>query len=138
MKRFWDTIYLVPSDIRVLEIYLLKNLKLPHDEFLYNEWLNSYHNHTYPRLGKLDHRLLALCWVWSTHVRPLSRGSPYSQDQDYIHSTQMCYFYPRSMQLHAFHLDPPKNVLFLPWEWTTKNISFFHSIKPYYYLIAIQ
>jgi hypothetical protein len=90
--------YLVPSDTRVLEIYLLKNLKLSHDEFLYDEWLNSYHNYIFARLGKPTHRLLTLCWVWSTHVRPLSRGSSYSQDQDHEHSTQICYFYPGSMQ----------------------------------------
>jgi hypothetical protein len=56
-------VYLVPSDTRVLEVYLLKNLKLPHDEFLYDESFNSYHSHIYmlARIGKPAHRLLALC-----------------------------------------------------------------------------
>jgi hypothetical protein len=41
----------------------LKNIKLPHDEFLYDESFNSYHRHIYmlARIGKPAHRLLALC-----------------------------------------------------------------------------
>jgi hypothetical protein len=31
------TVYLIPSDTKVLEIYLLKNTKMLHDEFLYNK-----------------------------------------------------------------------------------------------------
>ena len=36
------------------KIYLLKNIKMLHDEFLYDESLNSYHNEIYMpcRLGK--------------------------------------------------------------------------------------
>jgi hypothetical protein len=101
-EKVWATIYLVLSDTRVLEIYLFK--KLPHDEFLYDESFNSYHSHIYmlARIGKLAHRLLALCWVWSTHVRPLLRGWSCSQDQDHLHPHISCCSYPRSTQKHVF------------------------------------
>jgi hypothetical protein len=97
-------VYLVPRETWVLEIYLFKNLKLPHDEFLYDESFNSYHSHIYmlARLGKLSHKLLTLYWVWSTCVRPLSRGWSCSQDQDHLHPHISCCSYPKSTQKHAF------------------------------------
>jgi hypothetical protein len=60
-EKVWATVYLVPRETWVLEIYLLKNLKYSHDEFLYNESFNSYHNHIYmlSRIGKSAHKLLA-------------------------------------------------------------------------------
>jgi hypothetical protein len=103
-EKVWVIVYLVLSDTRVLEIYLLKNIKLPHDEFLYDESFNSYHSHIYmlARIGKPAHRLLALCWVWSTRVRPLSRGWSCSQDQDHLHPHISCCSYPGGTQKHAF------------------------------------
>jgi hypothetical protein len=38
-----------------------------------------------------------------------------------IHHPHMHYFYTRGRRRHAFHLDPPKNILLLHWE-NTKNI----------------
>jgi hypothetical protein len=103
-EKVWVVVYLVPRETWVLEIYLLKNLKLPHDEFLYDESFNSYQNHIYMlvRQGKLAHTLLALYWVRSTRVRPLSRGWSCSQDQDHLHPHIFCCSYSRSTQKHAF------------------------------------
>jgi hypothetical protein len=33
-EKVWATVYLVPSDTKVLESYLLKNTKILHDELL--------------------------------------------------------------------------------------------------------
>ena len=35
--KVWAAVYLVPSDTKVLEIYLLKNMKILHDELLYDK-----------------------------------------------------------------------------------------------------
>jgi hypothetical protein len=37
MRRSELLFYLVPSETKVLEIYLLKNIKILHDEFLYDK-----------------------------------------------------------------------------------------------------
>jgi hypothetical protein len=109
-EKVWAAIYLVPRDARILENLSFEK-KLLHDEFMYDESLNSYHNYIFmlARLGKPAHKLLVLYWVWSNHVRPLLRGWSYSQDQDHVHSTHICCFYPESTHPHAFHLDPPQN-----------------------------
>jgi hypothetical protein len=111
-EKIWATVYLVPSDTRVLEVYLLKSLKLPHDEFLYDESLNSYHSHIYmfARIGKPAYRLLALCWVWSTHVRPLSRGWSCSQDQDHLHPHISCCSAAPTLGVRKNTPFPPKNL----------------------------
>ena len=36
-EKVWAAIYLVPSDTKVLEIYLLKNIKILDDEILYDK-----------------------------------------------------------------------------------------------------
>jgi hypothetical protein len=66
-EKVWATVYLVLSDTRVLEIYLLKILKLLHDEFLYDESLNSYHDHIY-KLDKLGSPLIDLLLVYALSV----------------------------------------------------------------------
>jgi hypothetical protein len=66
-EKVWATVYLVLSDTRVLEIYLLKILKLLHDEFLYDESLNSYHNHIY-MLDRLGSTLIDLLLVYALSV----------------------------------------------------------------------
>jgi hypothetical protein len=39
-EKVWAIVYLVPSDTKVLEIYLSKNIKMLHDEFLYDKaWI---------------------------------------------------------------------------------------------------
>jgi hypothetical protein len=39
-KKVWATVDLVPSDTRVLEIYLLKTYKIIYDELLYDKvWI---------------------------------------------------------------------------------------------------
>ena len=39
-EKVWAVVYLVPSDTKVLEISLLKNIKMLHDEFLYDKaWI---------------------------------------------------------------------------------------------------
>jgi hypothetical protein len=46
--KVWATVYLVPTDTRVLEILSFeKQNKMLYDEFLYDESLNSYHSHMY-------------------------------------------------------------------------------------------
>jgi hypothetical protein len=62
-EKVWAVVYLVPSDTRVLEIYLSKNSKLPHDELLYDESLNSYHSHIcmLVRIGKTSIFIHCLC-----------------------------------------------------------------------------
>jgi hypothetical protein len=108
-EKVWATIYLVPSDTWVLEIYLLKNLKSPHDKFLYDESFNSYHSHIYmlAKIGKPAHRLLTLHWIWLTHVRPLSRGWSCSQDQDHLHPHISA---APTLGVHKNMPFPPKNL----------------------------
>jgi hypothetical protein len=36
-EKVWAVVYLVPSETRVLEIYLLINIKMLHDEHLYDK-----------------------------------------------------------------------------------------------------
>jgi hypothetical protein len=36
-EKVWATVYLILSDTKVLEIYLLKNTKMLYDEFLYDK-----------------------------------------------------------------------------------------------------
>jgi hypothetical protein len=36
-EKIWTNAYLVPSDTKVLQIYLLKNIKILHDELLYDK-----------------------------------------------------------------------------------------------------
>jgi hypothetical protein len=39
-EKVWAVVYLVPSNTKVLEIYPLKNIKMQHDEFLYDKaWI---------------------------------------------------------------------------------------------------
>ena len=39
-EKVWAAVYLVPSDTKVLEIYLLKNMKILQDELLYDKaWI---------------------------------------------------------------------------------------------------
>jgi hypothetical protein len=37
----------IPRDARILENFIFENLKMLHDEFLYDESLSSYHSHIY-------------------------------------------------------------------------------------------
>jgi hypothetical protein len=66
-EKVWATVYLVLSYTRVLEIYCLKILKLLHDEFLYDESLNSYHSHIY-MLDRLGSPLIDLLHVYALSV----------------------------------------------------------------------
>jgi len=63
----------VPRDARILENLSLKIFKITHDEFLYDESLNSYHSHIY-MLARLwtTHLLFTAYehWVWSSCVDP--------------------------------------------------------------------
>ena len=46
-EKVWVDVYLVPSDTKVLEIYLLKNIKILNDEFMYDKaWIptNAIHD----------------------------------------------------------------------------------------------
>jgi hypothetical protein len=39
-EKVWATVYLVLSDTKFLEIYLLKNIKILHDKLLYDKaWI---------------------------------------------------------------------------------------------------
>jgi hypothetical protein len=134
-EKVWVVVYLVLKETWVLEIYLLKNLKLPHDEFLYNESFNSYHSHIYMlvRLGKLAHTLLALYWVRSTRVRPLSRGWSCSQDQDHLHPHIFCCSYPKEYtKTCLFH---PK-IYLLHWERIQKRLLGFQINAPRLWFIS--
>jgi hypothetical protein len=45
-EKVWTTVYHVISDTKILEIYLLKNIKILHDEFLYDKaWIPSRTKH---------------------------------------------------------------------------------------------
>jgi hypothetical protein len=118
--------YLIPRDTWILEIYIFENIKLSHDEFLYDESFNSYHSHIYmiARLGKPAHRLLVLCWVWSTRVRPLSRGWSCPQDQEnYTHNLHPCYFYSGSTHHHIHPFRSTQKCSTPTLGVNTKNIS---------------
>ena len=73
-EKVWAIVYLVPSDTKVLEIYLLKNVKMLHYEFLYDKaWIPTRALHVI-RLEKLPHIcFLLLHWVLSSFIDPYER-----------------------------------------------------------------
>jgi hypothetical protein len=45
-EKVWAAIYLIPSDAKFLDIYPLKNIKMLHDEFLYDKaWIPTRAKH---------------------------------------------------------------------------------------------
>jgi hypothetical protein len=63
-KKVWAIVYLVPSDTKILEIYLLKNIEMLHDEFLYDKaWIPVWARKTFTHIC-----CLLLHWVFSSFV----------------------------------------------------------------------
>ena len=74
------------------------------------------------RLGKLSHICcLLLHWVLSSFVDPYERFAMLLKSRSCTHHPNMHYSYTRGRRNNMpFHLDPPKNILLLHWEWTPK------------------
>ena len=136
----------VPRDTRILGNLALKIFKMLHDEFLYDESLNSYQSHIY-MLARLwaTHLLFTAYehWVWSSWVDPYELVMWLNQEFTCTF-THICCFYSRST-IHIYPLipspEPPKNILLLIRERIAKNISVFplwnkcSSYLGYYHLL---
>ena len=73
-EKVWAAIYLVPSDTKVLEIYLLRNIKMLHDEFLYDKaWIPT-RPYMLFRLGKLWYICCLFCIEFCQALLTLMRG----------------------------------------------------------------
>ena len=73
-EKVWAVVYLVSSDTKVLEIYLLKNIKMLHDEFLYDKaWIPT-RPYMLFRLGKLWYICCLFCIEFCQALLTLMRG----------------------------------------------------------------
>ena len=69
----WAAVYLFLEMLEFWRILSLKIFKMLHDEFQYDESLNSYHNHIYMLVRLWTIHLLFTTyehWVWSSCVDP--------------------------------------------------------------------
>jgi hypothetical protein len=86
-EKVWAAVYLVPSNTKVLEIYLLKNTKMLHDEFPPEQYMLF-------RLGKLPLKCyLQLHWVLSSFVDPYERFVMLLKSRSRTHHPHMHYSY---------------------------------------------
>ena len=133
-EKVWAVVYLIPSDTKVLEIYLSKNIKfymmrscMTKLEFLPEPYMLF-------RLGKLPHICwLLLHWVLSSFVDPYERFVMLLKSRSHTHHPNMHYSYTGGRRNNMpFHLDSPKNILLLHWEKTLKIcfIGFHHINAP--------
>ena len=95
----------VPRDARILENFIFANIfKILHDEFLYDESLNSYHSHIY-MLARLWATFL-LYYLWALSVVKLCRplGACHVVKSRFTCTfTHICYFYSGST-IHIYPL----------------------------------
>ena len=108
-KKVRDTVYLVPSDTKVLENYLLKNMKILHDELLYDKaWIPT-RAYMIFRLGKLPNiascialSFVKLCWPLWEVCHALKIKIMYTPP---TYALLLHWGWHKNM---PFHLDPPK------------------------------
>jgi hypothetical protein len=107
-EKVWAAVYLVPSDTKVLEIYLLKNIKI-HDELLYDKLEFLSEPYMILRLGKpFTHICYLVCIEFSQALlmpyerfvmllKSRSRTHPLGVGDTICHSIKICpkkYFTP--------------------------------------------
>ena len=85
------------------------------------------------RLGKLSHICcLLLHWVLPSFFDPYERFVMLLKSRSRTQHPNMYYSYTGGRRKNmSFHLDPPKNVLLLHWEWTHSMLDrfFIHQIN---------
>ena len=123
-EKVWAVVYLIPCNTKVLENCLLKKHKNA------TWWVPVWQKLEFPpepymlfRLGKLPHICyLLLHWVLSSFVDPYERFVMLLKSISRTHHPHLHYSYTGGRHKNmSFHLDPPKNVLLLHWEWTPKT-----------------
>ena len=127
----WAAVYLFLEMLEIWRILSLKIFKISHDEFLYDESLNSYHSHTY-----------MLARLWATHFtfyclgalsvvklcRPLGACHTVKiKIHLHVHSHMLLLLQKyASTYIHSFPSpEPPKSILLLIRERIAKNILLF-------------
>ena len=126
----WAAVYLFLEMLEFWRTLSLKIFKMLHDEFLYDESLNSYHSHIY-MLARLWATHLFFYYLWALSVVKLCRplGACHVVKSRFTCTfTHTCYFYSGST-IHIYPPIPspesPKNILLLIRERITKNIFVF-------------
>ena len=123
-EKVWAAVYLVPSDTKVLEIYLFKNTKnammsscmtklefLPESYMIFR--LENFHSYM----------LLVLHWFYSSFVDPYERLFILLKSRSRTHHPHMHYSYTGGrLKNMSFHLDPPKNIFIPTLVVNTKNM----------------
>ena len=93
-EKVWAIVCLVPSDTKVLEIYLLKNTKNAMMSFCMTKLEFPLEPYMLYRLGKLPHICcLLLHWVLSNFVDPYERFIMLLKSRSRTHHPNMHYFY---------------------------------------------
>ena len=99
----WAAVYLFLEMLEFWRNLSLKIFKITHDEFLYDESLNSYHSHIY-MLARLwaTHLLFTAYehWVWSSYVDPYELVMRLKSRFTWTF-THTCYFYSGSTHPHT-------------------------------------
>ena len=99
--------------LKVLEIYLLRNIKMLHDEFLYDKaWIPT-RPYMLFRLGKLWYICCLFCIEFSQALfMPYERFVMLLKSRSRTHHPNMHYSYTRGRRKNMpFHLDAPKNMI---------------------------
>jgi hypothetical protein len=108
----------VPRDARILENFIFKIFKILHDEFLYDESLNSYHSHIY-MLARLWATHLLYC-LWALSVVKLCRplgACHVVKSRLTCTFTHICYFYSGS----TIHIYPSISISRTTKKYSTPN-----------------
>ena len=101
----WAVVYLFLEMLEFWRILSLKIFKISHDEFLYDESLNSYHSHIYMLARLWAMHLLFTAyehWVWSSCVDPYELVMWLNQD-----SLARSLTYAASTSEVCIHIYPP-------------------------------
>ena len=107
-EKVWAAVYLVPSDTKVLEIYLLKTQKCYMISSCMTKLEFPPEPHMLFRLGKLSHICCLLFhWVLSSFVDPYERFVMLLKSRSRTHHRYLLLLLWEYAK-HAFHLDPPK------------------------------
>ena len=116
----WAAVYLFLEMLEFWRILSLKIFKLLHDEFLYDESLNSYHSHIY-MLARLwaTHLIFTTYehWVWSSCVDPYELVMWLNQDFTCTF-THICYFHNGG----TIHIYPSISISRITQKYSTPNL----------------
>jgi hypothetical protein len=130
-EMVWAVVYLVPSDTRVLEIYLLKNIKSSMMSSCMIKLKFLPQPYIIHRLGKTSTHICCLLYFELSHasLMPYERSVMLLKSRSRTHHPHMHYSYIRGRHKNmAFHLNPSKKYFTSTLGVNTKNIP--HRISP--------